>query len=62
MTKAWFKTLFIRKSGEVFIITQDSRRRKNIITGSVKIFKLIHQPWNAYNAKTYGCNLLVREK
>lgn len=62
MMKYSFRTMIVMKSGDVKIITQDSRRRKNVVTGIVSIYKMIHQPFNIHNAKSYGCNILVREK
>ena len=60
--KASFRTMLLKKTGEAYIITQDARRRRNIITGIIEVKKLIHQPVTVYTAKSFGCNLFVREK
>jgi len=60
--KASFRTLLILKTGNAIVITQDKRRRKNVITGMVMVEKLSSHPFNSYNAKALGCDIVVREK
>jgi len=56
-----FRFLLIKKDGSVQRITQDIRRKRNVITGIVQLSKPSKAPFNCWNAKTFDCKMIVRE-
>lgn len=57
-----FRFMLIPLSGDVRIVTQDGRRGKNVVTGNVSIRKDLNAPFNNYNALSFGCVVVLREK
>lgn len=45
--------------GIIRVVTQDIRRRRNVVTGDVRLW---WRPGSAYEAKSLGCSYIVRVK
>lgn len=60
--KASYRFLLVYDADNVFLVTMDRRRRKNVITGTRPVFSYQTRKRQLQYARMCGCHYIVRVK